>query len=164
MSKAINVAKRKRDLTKGIKPYATWTDRNEKVALIQSNEADQGSPYARWTVVVDGDHDYPVTLFASQLLPGLLAAKDLKFDTDLWANETAFLVWARGSSAGFTLAPGDKIRVRIGRSTEVDGTVISAINYGGGAKLDNWYIELNDNAGRYRYFKQEEDKGIVFKL
>jgi len=52
------------------------------------------------------------------------------------------------------LEAGQTVAIQVNR-TNVRGKVISASHYG----ADGWYIELTDENGMYRYWKQGQDGG-----
>lgn len=57
---------------------------------------------------------------------------------------------------------GDRIIIISARG-EVEGTIVSAVNYGGEGK-ENWYIELTDQNNMPVYWKQEVDGGSCRKV
>lgn len=95
--KLVNPANKER---KKESPYAFWTDPRTrwKYSLIKSWQAHNEKYQARWFVWVEGyEKEYGDT-FVADLLPGVLGATDLVFDTAVWPNKEAFLAWAKGGA------------------------------------------------------------------
>jgi len=80
-------------------PYASWTDSRSgwKYKLLKSWQGDNGALYARWFVDVEGfGHDLGDE-YVRNMRMGLFNASDLVCDSTLWATDTEFLFWVKGT-------------------------------------------------------------------
>lgn len=80
------------------KPYASWTDaQGFKHKLLKSHQDDNGKPYARWLMSVEGRNgEDRGDSYVNVQLSGLKNSSNLVFDTTLWADRDAFVNWAFG--------------------------------------------------------------------
>jgi hypothetical protein len=97
-TKVVNPASKVRNLRRGEKPYASWTDPRTgwKYKLLKSWQGNNGKAYSRWLVLVDGLFTDMGDTYVEELWWGVKNANELEFDTSIWPDRESFLQWAEG--------------------------------------------------------------------
>jgi hypothetical protein len=98
-TKVVNPASKVRNLRKGDKPYASWTDTRTgwKYKLLKSWQGNNGKVYSRWFVSVDGLFTDMGDTYVVEMWAGLAMSIDLEFDQKIWSSRDEFLKWAMGT-------------------------------------------------------------------